>query len=388
MALDPNSLPPDTELHIGIMSGTSMDGIDGILAAFNSAGKPSLIAHISHEFTPTLKATLMALQLPGANELHREALAGNAIAEAYANVVHELLMTTGFTASQITSIGAHGQTIRHQPGLHDKVGYTIQTLNASLLAELTNINVIADFRSRDIAANGQGAPLVPAFHAAQFGSDISHRSILNLGGIANLTLIPKLTGSSDGVIGFDCGPGNVLLDLWINRHQSKAYDADGLWASTGKVISELLDELLSEEFISQKAPKSTGRDLFNEDWLDKILSNKTSHAPQDVQATLAHYTANAAAKHVLEYQPNCDELFVCGGGVRNHFLMDLITKEMNRLLPNVKVISTSELGIDPQTVEALAFAWLAWAHIHEIPANLPAVTGARGSRILGARYPA
>ena len=211
---------------------------------------------------------------------------------------------------------------------------------------------------------------------------------MNLGGIANLTLIPKSTGSSDGVIGFDCGPGNVLLDLWINRHQSKAFDAGGLWAREGKVISELLDELLSEEFISQKAPKSTGRDLFNEAWLDKILSNNPSYAAQDVQATLAHYTANAAAKHVVEYQPNCNELFVCGGGVRNNFLMDLLTKEMNRLLPNVKVISTSELGIDPQTVEALAFAWLAWAHIHEIPANLPAVTGARGSRILGARYPA
>jgi anhydro-N-acetylmuramic acid kinase len=388
MALDPNLITSDTELHIGTMSGTSMDGIDGILASFDSMGKPTLLAHIAHEFTPELKNALMELQLPADNELHKEALAGNAIATAYADVVHAILSSTGFNASQVKSIGAHGQTIRHQPGLHDGMGYTIQTLNASLLAELTNIDVIADFRSRDVAAKGQGAPLVPAFHAAQFGSDQRHRSILNLGGIANLTVLPKSTDSSRQVIGFDCGPGNVLLDLWINRHQSKSYDVGGAWASQGQAIPELLEALISEKFISQKAPKSTGRDLFNEEWLDAILNSHLPYAPQDVQTTLAHYTAIAAVKHILEYQPNCDELLVCGGGVRNHFLMDLLSKEMHRQSPEVTVSSTSNLGIDPQTVEALAFAWLAWAYAHNAPANLPAVTGARGSRILGARYPA
>ena len=386
MPINPSPPTLETELHIGIMSGTSMDGIDGIIASFDASGKPTLQAHVAHEFTPELKSALMELQSPGENELHREALAANGIAIAYAKVVGELLSNTGLSAGQVRSIGAHGQTVRHQPGLHDGVGYTKQTLNPSLLAELTQIDVIADFRSRDIAANGQGAPLVPAFHAAQFGSTESHRSILNLGGIANLTLLPK--SSESEVIGFDCGPGNVLLDLWISRHQAKPYDPKGEWASGGKVIPDLLEKLLSEEFISQKAPKSTGRDLFNGPWLDKLLNKQSNYSTQDVQTTLAHYTVRAAVEHLITYQTNCDELLVCGGGVRNEFLMNLLRNEVAEHLPTTRVASTSELGIEPQTVEALAFAWLAWAHLHNFPANLPAVTGARGSRLLGARYPA
>lgn len=386
MPLKPNPYNPETEFHIGIMSGTSMDGIDGILASFESNGKPNLIAHITHEFTPELRSALMELQSPGENELHREALAANALSIAYAKVVQELIKKTGIPADKISSIGAHGQTIRHQPGLHDGLGYTKQTLNPSLLAELTNIDVIADFRSRDISANGQGAPLVPAFHAAQFGSPSLNRSILNLGGIANLTLLPKSSGEQ--VIGFDCGPGNVLMDLWIDRHQSKPYDAKGEWARGGNLIPELLEKLLSEEFIAQKAPKSTGRDLFNEPWLDKLLGNQNNPRPQDVQTTLAHFTAICAIEHLIKYQPNCDEFLVCGGGVRNDFLMELLCNKVAQKMPTTKVGSTSDLEIDPQTVEALAFAWLAWAYCHNIPANLPAVTGARGPRLLGARYPA
>ncbi len=386
MPSNPNPSSLDTEFHIGIMSGTSMDGIDGILASFDSAGRPTLKAHIAQEFTLELKNALMDLQSPGENELHREALAANALAIAYSKVVEELIAQTGISAKQIRSIGAHGQTIRHQPGLHDGLGYTKQTLNASLLAELTQIDVIADFRSRDISANGQGAPLVPAFHAAQFGSPSANRAILNLGGIANLTLLPKSNQSA--VLGFDCGPGNVLMDLWICKHQSKPFDAKGEWASSGNVIPELLEQLLSEEFISQNAPKSTGRDLFNQTWLDQFLTQDSNYPPENVQATLAHYTAHSALIHLLKYQNNCDELLVCGGGVRNDFLMSLLKNEITQHMPSTKVSSTAELGVDPQTVEALAFAWLAWAHLHNVPANLPAVTGARGPRILGARYPA
>ena len=386
MPSNPSPSASDSEFHIGIMSGTSMDGIDGILASFDAAGKPTLTAHLAHEFTPELKKAFMDLQSPGENELHREALAANALAIAYSKVVEELIIQTGVQAKQIRSIGAHGQTIRHQPGLHDGLGYTKQTLNPSLLAELTNIDVIADFRSRDISANGQGAPLVPAFHAAQFGSPSLNRAILNLGGIANLTLLPKSNQSA--VLGFDCGPGNVLMDLWISKHQSKSFDANGEWASSGKVIPELLEHLLSEEFICQSVPKSTGRDLFNQAWLDQFFSKNSNYSPENVQATLAHYTAHAVVIHLLKFQKNCDELMVCGGGVKNDFLMSLLKNEVSRQMPSTRISSTSDLGVDPQTVEALAFAWLAWAHLHNIPANLPAVTGARGPRILGARYPA
>lgn len=384
MTLQISPTPLHDELHIGIMSGTSMDGIDAVIASFNSDGKPSFIAHTAHEFTSELKQQLMDLQTPGMNELHREALAGNALAVAYANLVKDLLAHSGLKHQDIRAIGAHGQTIRHQPGIHDEYGYTLQTLNASLLAELTDIDVIADFRSRDIAAKGQGAPLVPAFHAAQFGSHSSHRAILNIGGIANLTLLPK---TSQEVIGFDCGPGNVLLDLWINRHLQQSFDKDGAWGRSGDLIPELLEILLDETYLSLAPPKSTGRDLFNESWLMNKLAGFENHPPQNIQTTLTHYTVRAIVLHMKTYQNHCDELFVCGGGVRNQFLMSALKELLKLELPQVTLASTDLLDIDPQTVEALAFAWLSWAFCHDICANLPAVTGALGPRLLGARYP-
>lgn len=376
------------EFHIGIMSGTSMDGIDGVLAGFDVNSKPTLISHLTQEFTPELKDLLMSLQSPGNNELHREALAANALAQAYAIVVTELLQEAGLKTEQIKAIGAHGQTIRHQPGLHDGFGYTWQTLNPALLAELTGIDVIADFRSRDIAALGQGAPLVPAFHAAQFGTPNTKRSVLNLGGISNLTLLDP--EHPQPVRGFDCGPGNVLMDLWFNRHHQEAFDRDGSFAASGKVLAELLNQLLAEPFLKAPTPKSTGRDLFNQHWLENIftkLGNASSLAANDIQTTLTHYTAIAAIEHIKEHFPDCNELFVCGGGVRNSYLMNVLNDLGKAQLPQMKILSTSELGIDPQTVEALAFAWLAWAYVHKVPANLPAVTGAKGLRILGACYP-
>lgn len=375
------------EFHIGIMSGTSMDGIDAVLAELDSTGKPKLIGHVAHEFAPELKELLMTLQSPSENELHREAIAANALAIAYAKAVEELLQLTGMNPKQITAIGAHGQTIRHQPGLHDEFGYTWQTLNPALLAELTGIDVIADFRSRDIAALGQGAPLVPAFHAAQFGTQNTKRAILNIGGISNLTL---LDASADNQVrGFDCGPGNVLMDLWFTRHHQDAFDRDGSFAASGKVVAELLHQLLAEPFLKAPAPKSTGRDLFNAQWLDNLLSTlkESSLAANDVQTTLTHFTAITAIEHLKEHFANCDELLVCGGGVKNSYLMKVLSDLGKSVLPQMRIQSTSEVGIDPQTVEALAFAWLSWAHIHRTPANLPAVTGAKGLRILGACYP-
>lgn len=364
-----------------------MDGIDGVLCEMDAHGKPRLIAHICHAFTAELKSDFMNLQTSGPNELHREALAGNALSVAYSKVVSELLEQSQLEPEEVRGIGAHGQTIRHQPGLYDGLGYTIQTLNPSLLAELTHIDVIAEFRERDVAALGQGAPLVPGFHAAHFNDPTKNRAILNLGGIANLTLIPAHRNLLRQVSGFDCGPGNVLLDMWIKRHQDLDYDENGAWAKTGTVNSYLLGKLLDEPFLRTPAPKSTGRDLFNETWLDAILSDCLQQTPQNIQATLACFTAMCAINHLKEYFPECDELLVCGGGVRNQHLMDVIGETGKQYLPNMIIASTDTVGIDPQTMEAMAFAWLSWAYFHEVPANLPAVTGALGPRILGARYP-
>ena len=268
--------------YIGLMSGTSLDGVDGVLTDF--IGTPSA-AYLP--FSASLKSELLALQLPGANEIHREALAANQLARLYAACVDELLRSSSTPASQVRAIGAHGQTIRHLPA----EGYTRQINNPALLAELTGIDVIADFRSRDIAAGGQGAPLVPAFHQSVFGSRSRARVIVNIGGISNISIL-AVDGS---VTGFDTGPGNVLMDGWIHQHQGKAYDADGAWAASGQVLDTLLSRLLDEDFFRQAPPKSTGRDLFHSAWLNDRLSGFSDARPQDVQATLAALTARCIA---------------------------------------------------------------------------------------------
>jgi len=388
----PNSSNSPNQLHIGIMSGTSMDGIDGVLAEFDRSGRPKLLGFVAHPLRDDLKDQLMSLQMPGENEIHREALAGNALALAYAAVVEDLLKQCALKSEQISSIGAHGQTIRHQPQVQDGIGYTKQTLNPALLAEQTKIDVIADFRSRDIAAQGQGAPLVPAFHASQFMEPNIARAILNIGGISNLTLLNTNDPNpdSDSVRGFDCGPGNVLMDLWANRHLDQAYDEDGAFARSGQVHNALFKVLISEPFLEMSPPKSTGRDLFNEAWLEHYLTKlKPGNLPlpNDIQATLTFFTAHCAITHLKKYLPNCSELLICGGGIRNTYLMETLRSLANEHFKNLRIRSTSEFGIDPQIVEAMAFAWLAWAHKNQKPANLPAVTGAKGLRILGAKYP-
>lgn len=360
-------MPPP--LYIGLMSGTSLDGVDGVLTSFDGT------LHAAHvPFPEAFRHTLLALQAPTDNEIHTEALAANTLAQHYAACVRALLDASGRAASDVTAIGAHGQTIRHLPAQ----GYTRQINNSALLAELTGIAVVADFRSRDIAAGGQGAPLVPAFHQAAFGSQSATRVVANIGGIANISVLRP----SGEVLGYDTGPGNVLMDGWINTHKGAAYDANGEWAASGSVIPALLEILLSEPYLAEAAPKSTGRDLFNPSWLDSRLQPFAHCAPADVQATLAAFTARSLADAIRRDAPDAESVFVCGGGVLNAHLMAQLQGQLA-----MPVQDTGTLGIAPMQVEAIAFAWLAARFMDRLPGNLPAVTGARGLRVLGALYP-
>ena len=369
-------------LYIGLMSGTSLDGIDGVLAKIGPDGATTAIESVSTPFTPGLRQALFELQSPRPNELHREKQAGNALAIAYAEVVNQLLQKAQLKSSDIAAIGAHGQTIRHQPHLGE-MAYTHQTLNPALLAEKTGIDVVADFRSRDLAAGGHGAPLVPAFHAQQF-TEPKNLAVLNIGGIANLTLISQ----NGDVTGFDCGPGNMLMDAWIQKHLGNTYDENGNWALQGKVDEALLNNMLADPFFQKTPPKSTGRDDFHIDWLQEKMGGANT-LPEDVQATLLHLSAHSALDALARHAPQTQKLIVCGGGAQNTALMNLLKTKAQYLCPKLAEITTSDsVGIHPQLVEGLAFAWLAWAYKQKRPANLPAVTGAKGPRILGACYPA
>ncbi|MDI3384151.1 anhydro-N-acetylmuramic acid kinase [Xenophilus aerolatus] len=373
------------ELFIGLMSGTSLDGVDGVLADL-AGGGIAVRAHVAAPFPAPLRAELLALNRPqGSDELHRAALAGNGLARVYAEVVRTLLAQACQEPTQVVAIGAHGQTVRHRPGEFDGNGYTLQLNNPALLAELTGIDVVADFRTRDLAAGGQGAPLVPAFHAALFGRPDDTVAVLNLGGIANLSVLPPaLQADGRAVLGFDCGPANALMDHWCQRHRAEPFDAGGTWAAGGRVHPGLLARLLAEPYFARPAPKSTGRDLFHPEWLAAALAQEAPLAPQDVQATLAELTAESAARAVREAASAASTLVVCGGGALNAHLM----ARLAALLPGVAVLSSDARGLPPQQVEATAFAWLARRTVRREPGNLASVTGARGARVLGAIYPA
>ena len=369
-------------LFIGLMSGTSLDGVDAVLADVSPEDDGSRLRVAGHAHRPypaALRAELLALNAPGENELHRAALAANAVARVYADAVATLLQETGTDATHIDALGAHGQTVRHRPHEFDATGYTLQLLNAALLAELTGIDVVCDLRSHDVAAGGQGAPLVPAFHRAAFGREGREVALLNLGGIANLSML-----AADGTTrGFDCGPANALMDGWCERHRGAAYDADGAWAASGRVIEPLLAALRAEPYFALAPPKSTGRDLLNLAWLDAHLAAFPSASPADVQATLAELTASVCADDVRRHASDARELLLCGGGAANGHLAARIAA----LLPGVAVASTDAHGLPAQQVEAAAFAWLAAAFRDRAAGNLPAVTGAVGPRVLGALYP-
>jgi anhydro-N-acetylmuramic acid kinase len=358
---------------IGLMSGTSLDGVDAVLVDFSKA-HPAALSAAHRPYPQKLRDRLLQLHQPGLDDLHVAATLSQELVGIYADAAHAVLQHAGIERTQVAAIGCHGQTIRHQPDL----GYTLQLNNPALLAEMTGLSVVADFRSRDIAAGGQGAPLVPAFHSALFRDAHKTRAILNIGGIANLTLLKPDTPT----LGFDCGPGNMLLDAWIQRHQRQSFDDQGQWAAAGTVLPELLEHLLRHHYLAATPPKSCGREQFNLTWLDPVIPSAAR--PIDIQATLLSLTAISIQQAMKRWCGPVDELYVCGGGARNTALIN----QLSQLLPATTIQTTDSLGLPAEHVEATAFAWLAWRTLHGLPGNLPEVTGAAGPRILGAIYPA
>jgi anhydro-N-acetylmuramic acid kinase len=375
---------PAKSFYIGLMSGTSMDGVDGVVVDVTGGGC-KVIAHHSLPMSQALKAELLALNTAGHNELHRASLAANQLVLLYAQVVAGLLYSSELESRDIAAIGAHGQTVRHCPSAvaADGGGYTLQLNNPALLAERTGIDVVADFRSRDVAASGQGAPLVPAFHQAVFGGSGHSIAVLNIGGIANVSLL-----YADGrVEGFDTGPGNALMDAWTLEHTGMPYDAHGAWAASGVVSQALMGVLLQDAYFAKPTPKSTGRDLFNWAWLQARLEGNGvfgSLDPADVQATLTALTAQSIAYALAQHAAGFEAVFVCGGGAHNGELI----RQLQVALPLIQVQTTDALGIPVMQVEAAAFAWLAKQCVERQPLNLETITGARGSRVLGCIYPA
>jgi anhydro-N-acetylmuramic acid kinase len=369
---------PARQYYIGVMSGSSLDGIDVALTDFKD-GQCKVISTHFQAYPDSIKKVLLKLHFPSDNELEQSALIANKLAFLYAESIHALLDKNALTANDVIAIGCHGQTIRHQPKYNNTVGYTIQLGNNALLAELTNISVVGDFRSRDIAAGGEGAPLVPAFHKAIFSESTKNRAIINIGGIANISYLAK----NGDVTGFDSGPGNMLIDYWVERILNKAYDENGNWAATGKVIDHLLEQLFDDTYFTLTPPKSTGRDLFNPSWLEKHIANK-DYSTEDIARTLIELTNQSICLALLQYCPEVDEVYLCGGGARNQLLVSCIQSKLGP----IPLFTTEKIGVDIDWVEAVAFAWLAKQTIEKKSSNLPSVTGAAGLRVLGAIYQA
>ncbi|UTW10922.1 anhydro-N-acetylmuramic acid kinase [Marinobacterium rhizophilum] len=366
-------------LYIGLMSGTSLDSVDAVAFEFDASGCAMLASH-SEPFPVSLRQQTLALMHPGADEIERLGRLDLELAELFARAANNLIGQNQLDRQRIRAIGSHGQTVRHRPD----AGFTLQIGDPNLIAERTGLCVVGDFRRRDMAAGGQGAPLVPAFHSALFRKPHANRIILNIGGMANITLLPGDMAQS--VTGYDTGPGNVLLDYWIHRHQALDYDRHGAWAATGTVLPELLQQLLQLPFFGAPAPKSTGREQFNPDWLQQRLleTGFDNQAPQDIQATLLELTAVSISNEIKQQAMAGCEVFLCGGGSHNR----LLTKRLEALLQPYSLATTAALGLDPDWVEACAFAWLAGCRLDGSNGNMPAVTGALGERILGAVYSA
>jgi anhydro-N-acetylmuramic acid kinase len=360
--------------YLGVMSGTSLDGLD--IALIEQHRSTRLVATHYVPMPEVLRQQLLALCASGPDEIARAALAENQWVALAADGISALLAEQRLAPVDIRAIGSHGQTVRHEPAR----GFTVQIGNPALLAELTQITVVGDFRRRDVAAGGQGAPLVPAFHEALFGAEGEARAVLNVGGFSNLSLI----GGNQPVNGFDCGPGNVLMDAWIQLKRNVEYDKAGAWAATGTLQPQLLKALLSDPFFAGSGPKSTGREVFNLNWLQRHLDTLPAFGDADVQATLLELTAQSIVQSLRVAQATTAALLVCGGGAHNQALM----ARLEALLPGTQVASTAAAGVDPDWVEAMAFAWLADCCLQGIAANRPSVTGARGLRVLGAIYPA
>lgn len=365
------------ELFIGLMSGTSMDAIDAVLVDFDQP-RPRLIDSLSHSLDAELRHRLAALAKPGENELHRLMELDVIMGRAFAAASQCLLEKAEVNPDAVRAIGSHGQTVRHLPS--GPYPSTWQIGDPNLIAEQCAITTVADFRRRDMAAGGQGAPLVPAFHAAMLRSPHHTRVVVNIGGMANISVLPS---DPVGVVsGFDTGPGNVLMDRWIERTHGKGWDENGQWAAQGEIDEALLARLLDEAYFHRQPPKSTGRELFNEAWLMARLTGQ--ERAEDVQATLCELSARTIADAIDGAAPDVCEVLVCGGGAYNAYLMARVAAN----LPQAAVTTTARYGIEPRWMEAMAFAWLARQTLAGLPGNVPAVTGARHPVILGAIYPA
>lgn len=360
-------------LFVGVMSGTSLDGADAALVDFSGA-RPRTLAFATESFPAALHGELLALSHPGGDALDTAGRVCCELADVYARTVNMVLREAKVEPRAVVAIGVHGQTVRHRP----EQGFTIQLNDPSRVAERTGIEVVADFRRRDVAAGGQGAPLVPAFHDAVFRDARHARAVVNIGGISNITSLPRAGTTS----GFDCGPGNVLLDAWAQEHLGKRFDEDGRWAASGKVDAALLARLLAEAYLALPPPKSTGRELFRREWLQQRLSSR--HDAADVQATLAEFTARSIVDAIDRHCAGIDEIFLAGGGARNGWLV----RRIRALAGGRRVDPTDALGVPSGHVEAIAFAWLAMKCVRREPIDMAAVTGAKGPRILGAIYPA
>ncbi len=366
---------PDS-LYVGLMSGTSLDGIDAVAVDFEG-DTPHLVAQAEYPFPQQLRDQILELISPNWRGTIREighihALLG----DTYATAVNTLLSSAGLSASDISAIGSHGQTVHHAPGASP--GFSLQLGDPSRITEQTGITTIADFRQRDIAAGGEGAPLVPAFHKEVFHSRFSNRVILNVGGIANITWLP----TEGDILGFDTGPGNTLMDAWIRKHKQLPFDQSGNWAASGQIQTELLNNMLSNPFFSHPPPRSTGREQFNLQWIESFPIEK--YAPEDLQATLAELTARTVIESIDTYAATCNEVYICGGGSMNSHLIE----RLGNLAPSIEISTTSELGVPANLVEAMAFAWLARQTLNARTGNLSEATGAAGNRILGGIYQA
>jgi anhydro-N-acetylmuramic acid kinase len=368
-------------LYVGLMSGTSVDAVDSALVRVSASGV-ELLRTREHAIPEATRQRIAAISHGGPNEIERMGTLDRELGLLFGEATLALLAAANTHASQVTAIGSHGQTIRHRPpsgAPNADCGFTLQIGDPNTIAENTGITTVADFRRRDIAAGGEGAPLAPAFHAAAFAKKDVNRAIVNIGGIANVTLLEglKLRG------GFDTGPGNTLLDHWVMRHLGESFDRDGQWSAEGEVIADILQRLLQHPYFQKSGPRSTGVELFNLDWLDNYLGQSKNLSPRDVQATLAELTAITIANAVRDSAAEVSEVYVCGGGAHN---TDLMRRLHHKLAP-AKLDNTSVIGMDPDWVEAATFAWLASQTLGGLAGNAPVVTGAAGERVLGGIYP-